>query len=101
MTSARRPSHNRPWRGGSRQYRLAEFVRQCRVFLDITEDDYRRAGWMPGKAALPPKKRPDAVDALVVVTAVLHRASVIVTSDPEDISAYATSLDLKLDVVRV
>ena len=32
-------------------------------------DTYKRAGAMLGKALLPPKKRPDAVDALVVVTA--------------------------------
>lgn len=89
------------WRGGPRQYRLAEFMKQCRVFLDFKEEDYQRAGWMLGQADLPPKKRPDAVDALVVVTAVLHRTDVIVTSDPEDITAYGAALGRKLDLVRV
>ena len=56
-------------------------------------DTYRRAGAMLGKALLSPKKRPDAVDALVVVTAVLHGPAQILTSDPEDISAYAATLD--------
>lgn len=55
-------------------------------------DSYRRAGAMLGKAALPPKKRPDAVDALVVVTAALHCPAQILTSDPDDIRAYAATL---------
>jgi hypothetical protein len=56
-------------------------------------DTYKRAGAMLGKALLPAKKRPDAVDALVVVTAALHGPAQILTSDPEDIRAYAATLD--------
>lgn len=56
-------------------------------------DTYKRAGTMLGKALLPPKKRPDAVDALVVVTAALHGPAQILTSDPEDIRAYTATLD--------
>jgi hypothetical protein len=56
-------------------------------------DTYKRAGVMLGKALLPPKKRPDAVDALVVVTAALHGPAQILTSDPEDIRAYTATLD--------
>jgi len=41
------------------------------------------------------------VDALVVVTVVLHRTDIIVTSDPEDITAYGAALGRKLDLVRV
>jgi hypothetical protein len=48
---------------------------------------------MLGKAILPPKKRPDAVDALVVVTAALHGPAQILTSDPDDIRAYTATLD--------
>jgi len=48
---------------------------------------------MLGKALLPPKKHPDAVDALVVVTAALHGPAQILTSDPEDIRAYTATLD--------
>lgn len=55
-------------------------------------DSHKRAGAMLGKA-LPPKKRPDAVDALVVVTAALHGPAQILTSDPEDIRAYTATLD--------
>ncbi|MEU4998352.1 hypothetical protein [Streptomyces sp. NPDC021622] len=89
------------WRGGARQYRLAEFLKQCRVLASYAEDDYRRAGWMLGRAVLPPKKKPDAVDALVVLTAVLHHTDTVVTSDPEDLTAYAATLGWKLDPVRV
>jgi hypothetical protein len=56
-------------------------------------DTYKRAGVMLGKALLPPEKRPDAVDALVVVTAALHGPAQILTSDPEDIRAYTATLD--------
>ena len=56
-------------------------------------DTYKRAGTMLGKALLLPKKRPDAVDALVVVTAALHGPAQILTSDPEDIYAYTATLD--------
>ena len=56
-------------------------------------DTYKRAGAMLGKALLPAKKRPDAVDALVVVTAALHGPAQILTSDPDDIRAYTATLD--------
>ena len=48
---------------------------------------------MLGNAALPGKKQPDAVDALVVVTAALHAPAQVLTSDPGDITAYAATLD--------
>lgn len=56
-------------------------------------DTYQRAGAMLAKALLPGKKRPDAVDALVVVTAALHVPAQILTSDPDDLTAYAATLD--------
>jgi hypothetical protein len=52
-------------------------------------DSYKRAGVMLSKAAIPAKKRPDTIDALVVVIAALHGPAQILTSDPDDISAYA------------
>jgi hypothetical protein len=48
---------------------------------------------MLGKASLPNKKRPDVVDALVVIAAVLHMPAQILTSDPGDLTAYAATLD--------
>lgn len=56
-------------------------------------DSYKRAGTMLGRASLPPKKRPDAVDALIVVAAALHVPAQILTSDPDDMRAYASTLD--------
>ena len=48
---------------------------------------------MLGKAVLPARKQPDAVDALVVVAAALHAPAQVLTSDPSDIAAYAATLD--------
>lgn len=89
------------WRGGAKQQRLAALVKGCRVVLEYTEADYRRTGWLLGQADLPPRKRPDAVDALVVVTAALHGTGMVVTSDPLDLAAYARPLGLRLDLITV
>lgn len=58
-----------------------------------TLESYKRAGAMLGKATLPGRKQPDAIDALVVVAAALHAPAQILTSDPGDIAAYAATLD--------
>lgn len=57
-----------------------------------TGDDGKRGGVAAGLAALPGKKRPDAVDALVAVVAARHERAVILTSDPGDICAYRDAL---------
>lgn len=44
-------------------------------------------------AVLPAKGRPDVIDALVVIAAALHGPAQILTSDPDDIAAYAATLD--------
>jgi hypothetical protein len=59
----------------------------------FTLDSYKRAGAMLGRAILPGKKQPDAVDALVVIAAALHAPAQILTSDPGDLAAYAATLD--------
>ncbi|MFI6449285.1 hypothetical protein [Kitasatospora sp. NPDC050543] len=52
--------------------------------------------------ALPPRKRPDVIDALVVLTAAGHGRAVVLTSDPEDIAACAATLPkAEIVVVRV
>jgi hypothetical protein len=58
----------------------------------FTLDSYKRAGAMLAEARLPLKKGPDVVDALVVITAALHGPAQILTSDPDDITAYAATL---------
>lgn len=68
------------WRGGSRQALLARFLKTCTV--DATRDETARiAGELIARSG-----KQDAVDAIVVATAVVYDAMVIVTSDPEDIS---------------
>lgn len=59
----------------------------------FTLDSYKRAGAMLAEAKLPAKKGPDVIDALVVIAAALHGPAQILTSDPEDIIAYAATLD--------
>jgi hypothetical protein len=55
--------------------------------------DFQRAGKMLGKADLPAKKKPDAVDALIIAAAAWHGPSLILTSDQADLTAYRAVLD--------
>ncbi|CAO5157950.1 PIN domain-containing protein [Frankia sp. AiPs1] len=64
----------------------------------FTLDSYKRAGVMLAEARLPTKKRPDVIDALVVIAAALHGPAQILTSDPDDIAAYTATLD-RADIV--
>ncbi|WP_327377374.1 hypothetical protein OG393_27535 [Streptomyces sp. NBC_01216] len=63
----------------------------CATGPDIA--DWRRIGTALGEAKLPSKKRPDAVDAWVALSAARHGSAVIFTSDPEDIEAYLAVLN--------
>ncbi|MGW3723741.1 hypothetical protein [Streptomyces sp. NPDC000851] len=63
----------------------------CATGPDLT--DWRRIGAALGEAKLPAKKKPDAVDAWVALSAVKHGSAVIFTSDPEDIEAYLDMLN--------
>jgi hypothetical protein len=58
-----------------------------------TLESWKRTGAMLAKATVPAGKRPDAVDALVVVTAALHVPAQILTSDSRDLAAYAATLE--------
>jgi hypothetical protein len=58
----------------------------------FTLDFYQRAGGMLAGVMLPARKRPDAVDAMVVLTAAMHAPALILTSDPDDLTAYAATL---------
>lgn len=72
----------------------------CATGPDLS--DWQRIGSALGAAELPPKKRPDAVDALVAMMAARHGSAVVFTSDPADIKAYLTVLDASdVQVVRV
>lgn len=63
----------------------------CATGPDVT--DWRRVGVALSEASLPAKKKPDAVDAWVALSAVKHGSAVIFTSDPEDIEAYLAVLN--------
>jgi predicted nucleic acid-binding protein len=62
----------------------------CASAPDLT--DWQRIGTVLGTAALPPKKRPDTVDALVALTAARHGNAVVFTSDPADLTAYLDAM---------
>jgi hypothetical protein len=53
---------------------------------------------MLAEARLPTKKRPDVIDALVVIAAALHGSAQILTSDPDDIAAYTATFN-RADIV--
>jgi hypothetical protein len=57
---------------------------------------------MLGKADLPAKKKPDAVDALIIAAAAWHGPSLILTSDQADLTAYRAVLDThQIEIVSV
>jgi hypothetical protein len=62
----------------------------CATGLDTA--DWKILGDMIGTASLPQKKKPDPVDALAVLIAVTHGGGSILTSDHQDIEAYAATL---------
>jgi hypothetical protein len=63
----------------------------CGTALDLAE--WHRIGGALDTADLPPKKRPDAVGAMVAITAVRHGSAVVFTSDPDGIGAYLSALN--------
>lgn len=58
----------------------------------VNIEGWKTLGDMIGSAALPPKKRPDPVDALAVFIAASHGGGSVLTSDRDDIDAYAATL---------
>ncbi len=81
------------WRGGP-QAELSRFLLGCRV-EPLDEPASRAAG-----AACARSRRPDVVDASVVVGA-LARADVVFTSDPHDLEVIARALGKHLAFHRV
>jgi hypothetical protein len=66
---------------------------KCATAPDLTE--WQRVGSALGTADLPQTKRPDAVDALVALTAARHGSAVIFTSEPADLKAYLSMLNAR------
>jgi hypothetical protein len=81
------------WRGGP-QAQLSRLLSGCR-FEALTEAASRATG-----AACARSKRPDVVDASVVVGAIV-REDVVFTSDLEDLAAVAGGLGKRLALHRV
>jgi hypothetical protein len=88
------PVLSQAWRGGATttQAVLSRYLRDCLVYTAYSELDYKRVGVLLGDVVLPPKKRPDVIDALVVLTAARHDPAAVVTSDTADIAAYLDAL---------
>lgn len=72
------PVLTQAWRGGSRQALLSRILRPCSV-LPTSEGLAREAGVLLGRS-----HTSDAVDAIVVATA-LRLNALVVTSDPDDL----------------
>lgn len=69
------------WRSGTRQAALCHFLKGC-VFDSPSETVAKRAGELLGRTGTS-----DAVDAIVVATAIEIGAATIFTSDPDDLEA--------------
>jgi hypothetical protein len=89
------------WRGGPRAARMARLLKDCELLEGFPVATYKRAGRLLGAVSRPRDKAPDAVDALVVLTAAEREASAVVTSDHDDIAAYVEALGIEVEIVDV
>jgi predicted nucleic acid-binding protein len=88
------PVLTQAWRGGARQAVLAMVLKGCEV-LPTGEDIARHAGVLLGLSGTA-----DAVDAIVVATAMEFTATVV-TSDPKDLRALSDAATFHLGLVEV
>jgi hypothetical protein len=82
------------WRGGP-QPMMSGLLRSCHV-EDMVEDIGRGAG-----AACAASGTADVVDAAVVVTAVMVGATLVVTSDPDDLAPLVKALGVGIRLYKV
>lgn len=80
------------WRNGARQARLARLLRGCRV-LPTSEEIAKHAGALLGSS----NRSTDAVDAIVIATAIAYHA-VVVTSDPDDLRHLWNAADTGFEI---
>ena len=78
------------WRDGRKQAVINRFLRRC-VIDAPSERAAKRAGELLGRTGTS-----DAVDAIVVATAVERGATTILTTDPNDLKALVEATGLKL-----
>lgn len=77
------------WRGGTRQARLARFLRLASVaVVSLDEPQARAAGALCGRAGTA-----DIVDASVVICA-RDRGHAVISSDPDDLTALDPTLPI-------
>jgi hypothetical protein len=88
------PVLTQAWRGWRTQTRLAKLLRGCRV-LSPEETIAKQAGVLLGLS-----KTTDAVDAIVVATAIALRAA-IVTSDVGNMTRLVDSADPEFEVAII
>jgi PIN domain-containing protein len=88
------PVLTQTWRGGARQASLARVLKGCAI-LPTEEDVARTAGTLLGMSGTD-----DAVDAIVVATAMKLVASVV-TSDPKDLLHLGEAASFHLGMVVV
>jgi predicted nucleic acid-binding protein len=78
------------WRDGRRQAAVSRFLRRCVIDMP-SERAAKRAGELLGRTGTS-----DAVDALVVATAVERGATMILTTDPNDLKALVEATGLRV-----
>ena len=77
------------WRDGRRQAVISSFLRRC-VIDAPSERAAKRAGELLGRTGTS-----DALDALVVATAIERGATMILTTDPNDLKALVDATGLR------
>lgn len=82
------------WRGGPKQVGMTRVLKGCEI-LPTDEDVAKRAGVLLGLS-----RTADAVDAVVVATAVKLTATVV-TSDPKDLQVISDAARFHLGLVEV
>jgi hypothetical protein len=83
------------WRGGRRQARLAHYLNGCEI-VGVPADAGKRLGTLFGAS-----DTCDVVDATVVDVARSHRASGIITSDPNDLRKLVRAAKLSVELLTV
>jgi hypothetical protein len=80
------------WRGGPRSAALARLLKQSCAVVQVDERSAREIGEFIASVRLPRRVKPDIADAQV---ALLTRAtaSLVWTSDPEDMASYGVAAD--------
>jgi PIN domain-containing protein len=88
------PVLTQAWRGGARQVGLARLLKGCAV-VPTDEDTAKRAGVLLGLS-----NTHDAVDAIVVATA-MKTAATVVTSDAKDLRVISDAAAFHLGMVEL